>query len=154
MTDDPHTGGDSKAAEDIFPPKDGTEKDISHDYPDSALKTAKEVKLHARLSTGTVNVSRHWKEGGVLVKEEDDEGTIEVQLFAHDHLAKVGTSASMTLNMENYESVRVEVHAELPCYIEEMAAAFVGVKDFVDKRLSEEVKNLQAYREERKKKGR
>lgn len=94
---------------------------------------------------GFVTVTRTYKEGGVVSKEDSSEDTIEVRMF-EGATATIGHNARMTISLPNYESVQVGVHCSVPCYIEEMNDAYLVAKAFVDKKLNEEVDSIREYR--------
>ena len=102
--------------------------------------------------TGLIQVSRIYTEGGEIVREEADEETIEVRTFKSD-VATIDFGIGMTLNLGNYESVRVNVGITLPTYIEQQEAAYASAKKFVDTKLNEEVDKIRTYRKEKDKKG-
>lgn len=56
--------------------------------------------------------------------------------------AKVGFSVGLTLNMGNYESARIEVSVEVPCYKEEIDEAYEYAKHMCSTRLQEEVQSV------------
>jgi hypothetical protein len=66
-----------------------------------------------------------------------------------DHILKVGTftttparvtiSKGLTLNLGNYESCRVTVGIEMPCYVEEATEVAEAINAMVESRLQQEV---------------
>ncbi len=69
-----------------------------------------------------------------------------------DHIHQVGTfkttparvtiSKGLTLNLGNYESARVTVGVEIPCYVEEVEAVAEAINVLVEKRLQDEVLDI------------
>lgn len=53
--------------------------------------------------------------------------------------ARVKRSYGLTVNLGNYESARVEVGVEVPCYKEEVSEADAFAAQFCEERLEEEV---------------
>lgn len=104
------------------------------------------------IKPGTLKVSRTWKDGARVTKEESEEEKIEVAQYLTTP-ANVGFACSMTKNMGNYESVKFDVSCHLPCYSEELDAAFAAAKKFVDMQLNKEVAALIEYRDEKKRRG-
>ena len=102
---------------------------------------------------GKVSVSRQYKDGKLVTREEGGEEQILVARFPGAvEPAWVGFSARMTVNLGNYESCQMAVEARVPCHVEEMDDAFAFVKDFVDKRLGNVYLDVRDYRDELKKK--
>ena len=66
---------------------------------------------------------------------------IKVRVFATDTI-RVGTTLGVTMNMGSYESMRVDVKVDMPCYIEEAKECFGQVVRFAFSRLKEEVEGL------------
>jgi len=97
--------------------------------------------------TGTLLVDRTYKENSVIVKEEHDGEQIEVRTVPPGvPLAKVGFECSITTNMDNFESVRLQVSVELPCLVEEVDECYGAAKALVDTKLNREVEELKEYR--------
>ncbi len=96
-----------------------------------------------------VRVHRMYKESGVLTHEEfTDEHIIEVRAPAENiNMASVAAGSSMTLNLGNFESVKVDVKVTLPCYVEEVTDCYKAAKAIVDLHLNGEVAAIRAYRE-------
>jgi len=55
----------------------------------------------------------------------------------------VGFHGSQTINTGNYNSIKVGVWVELPCYEEEIADAYKRAKEFVEQRLQAEVAEIE-----------
>lgn len=94
-------------------------------------------------------ITRRYYDGKALTKEEAEELPIEVRDYTGKSLAKVSHSVSMTLNLGNYESVKVGVSVELPSTVEELGEAFKVAKAFVDAKLNIEVQEIKEYRKSR-----
>jgi hypothetical protein len=73
--------------------------------------------------------------GSEEVTEQD--ATIQVREF-HTEPARVSIEKGLTLNLGNYESARVTVAVSVPCYLEELEAAYNFADGFVMKKLEEE----------------
>lgn len=99
-------------------------------------------------ATQTIKVARTYKDGGVVVKESDEDTPVEVRMAVLGApMAKVRASNSMTLNLGNFESVKLEVAIELPCYVEELEEAFKTAKKLTDMKLNKEVAVIRNYRD-------
>lgn len=86
----------------------------------------------------TIKVSRMYRNGKSLVREEADAEPIEVRKF-DGNVAKVEFSARTTINLGNYESVQIGVSVSLPTYVEELEECYQAAKQFVDLKLNAEV---------------
>lgn len=71
----------------------------------------------------------------VLVDEYEE---IEIQVFETDP-AFVGVKAGTTKSLRQFESLRVDVTAQLPCYVERMDETFAYAADWAADKLMEEV---------------
>lgn len=67
--------------------------------------------------------------------------TIEVHRFVTE-AAKVSVSMGLTLNLGNFESARIDVSVVVPCYREEVDAAYKYAHSWVEKRLGAEVQSI------------
>jgi hypothetical protein len=87
-----------------------------------------------------LTVTRQYKHGGEKV--EDDEvladDTLEVLDF-HVPPGEVDVRVGVTKNLGNYESVHVSVGLRVPCYREEAVEAFNHAREFVTKRVQDEI---------------
>lgn len=55
---------------------------------------------------------------------------------AHPALVRVGVGT--TINMENYESMRIDVHVTLPCHPDDIEDTYLKASEFVGEKLREE----------------
>lgn len=55
-----------------------------------------------------------------------------------EHVASVGTSRGITLNLGNYESARIDVWMSLPVDVENVEKGYAVAAEFVEKKLEEE----------------
>jgi hypothetical protein len=102
-------------------------------------------------SSGSLMVNRMYYASKVLTKEEATEETIEVRKPAVGiPLAQVSVGGSMTVNMGNFESVKLYVGVTLPCYVEEVDSCYSVAKLFVDKHLNLEIAALRDHRDSKK----
>jgi hypothetical protein len=91
----------------------------------------------------TVMVRRQFSTKGAEGPIEESDRTLEVHTFAVEP-AKVTFEAGATINMGNYESVRLTVGVSIPCYLEELSDALVHARDFVEKELEKQVKDARS----------
>lgn len=100
--------------------------------------------------SGKIMVTRTYKKSGAVIDESSSEDQLEVQRFV-TFPATVSMDGGMTLNLGNFESMKIGVFASIPCYKEEINEAFEYVKELTANRLSLEVREAQEFRESRKK---
>lgn len=93
----------------------------------------------------TVTVTRTYRASGKDVSEEQDSDNLNVRTFVTEP-AKVRLGYGLTINMGNYESARVEVSIEVPCYAEEVDAAYAYAEEWVTRRIESEKKNVETKR--------
>lgn len=104
-----------------------------------------------REEQGTIEVSKMYKEGSVVKKEDVDVENINVMVFPDlaIPIAEVECTSSITLNLGNYESAKIGVSVRLPCFVEELQDAYTTAKKFVDDRLNGEAKEIRDWREKK-----
>lgn len=91
----------------------------------------------------TLWVHRTFKVAGETTSEEQDQGPIEVRVF-QTIPARVSARLGRTINLGNYESIRLEVGVEYPCYAEEVedGTALSAVTGIVGDFLANEIEAL------------
>lgn len=94
-------------------------------------------------TNGKVWVSSQYKRSGVLMDEEHNENLIEVDSFGTDP-AYVKVSLGMTVNLGNFESLRVDAGVTLPCYKEEIDDAYDKAYSIAEKQLFSKVNEAKA----------
>lgn len=72
----------------------------------------------------------------VFGQEEVSQERIKIRPFLTNP-ASISMKAGFTKNLGNYESMRVDVMATMPCYVEEIDDAYEQVKDWVDSRIGD-----------------
>lgn len=93
---------------------------------------------------GTITVRREFLEGGKTLSEtiddydEEDVPAIAVRRFVSPP-ARVMVAHSATVNMGNYESVKVTVGITLPCYPVEVDDCYTFADEWVSAKLLKEV---------------
>ena len=68
----------------------------------------------------------------------EEKQLIQVRPFATDP-AHICVKLGRTINLGNYESAKIDVSVDIPCYVEECQRVYREVMDFVQERLTEEV---------------
>jgi hypothetical protein len=77
----------------------------------------------------------------VFGQESAEAEHIEVRPFATVP-AMVGVKLGRTVNLGNFESARIDVSLEVPCYREEILRMYPALFNHVSERLSEEVSKI------------
>lgn len=99
---------------------------------------------------GQLTVTRQFTKSGERVGEDADEEVLDVAQFPEGvKPAEIDYRQGITVNMGNFESVRVDVGVKYPCFAEEADEAFVFVKRFVESRISNELASLRDARKQR-----
>jgi len=96
---------------------------------DEAKKAEKGQEIHVVDSIMEVRKT-------VFGQEEVSQERIRIRPFVSAH-ASISVKAGFTKNLGNYESMRVDVMATMPCYPEEIDDAYQQVKDWVDGRIGD-----------------
>ena len=98
--------------------------------------------LDLRSEEGKFTTRRASYHRGTLIKdtEMESDGTVCVPKF-EGPVGRVGVSGSVTKNMGDFNSVRVEVRADVPAYAEEseMNRAYDFCTKFVDDKIANEL---------------
>lgn len=94
-----------------------------------------EENLKQTVGKSTLMVRSQFKfaDGTESEAEEKDE-LIAVHKFLAPP-AKVGCGMGLTINMGNYESARIDVVVEVPCYKEEVEEAYAYARQFCESRI-------------------
>lgn len=114
------------------------------ELPESSVVATSDTEV-----TGTLVYGRIWSKSGKLISADDSEELITIPKVPNVPLASVGYSSGMTLNLGDYESVKIGVSVTLPSPLAEIEEAFKVAKDFVDRRLGTEVGLVKSYRAKR-----
>lgn len=102
-------------------------------------------KATAEEKTATFVVTNTYSKSGKPAGENVDEGTIMVRRFETD-VAVVGVDYGMTMNLGNYESVKVNVALQMPCYVEEIDGAHEFAAKWVEDRVGKEINLIRSKR--------
>jgi len=105
-----------------------------------ADKATKDVPVVLRVSRQIKN-----RKTGVVSLDETKDETIEVHRF-QTAPAVVGCEMGLTMNTGNFESARVSVSISVPCYKEEIEAAYEWSKDFCEARVKAEAAEVAAMK--------
>lgn len=69
--------------------------------------------------------------------------TIQVTKFETEP-AKVHVGFGLTINLGNYESARLDVSVEVPCYKEQVDDAYQAAKGWVEQRIHQEIEEIKS----------
>lgn len=86
-------------------------------------------------------INNRFTSKGELVREASAEEVVEVSRF-ETMPAIVRRGYSLTMNLGNYESAKVDVGIEVPCYLEDVEAADEWAKRWVELRIRQEVRSV------------
>lgn len=116
-----------------------------------AGSVADEVEKRLLGESTPIMISRRFYEGRALTREEATDQKVEVRRPPPGvPVAEVEFGTGMTINLGNFESVRLDVRVKLPCVVEEVGEAYKAAKAFVDGKLNKEVADIREYRKSRK----
>jgi hypothetical protein len=109
----------------------------------AAVLTRSEDMQH--LAETKLTVQRQFTRSGRDVGlAKDVSESLEVRQFATEP-AQVAVKMGMTVQLGNYESVRVDVSLTVPCYFEEHEVAYEYARGFVEKRVIDEANEAKRY---------
>lgn len=98
------------------------------------MRTRRKVKVDRRTAEGKIWVHARICRPGEPDEDLEDSEEIEVQVFdVEPAYARVG--AGVTKKIREYESLRVDVGASIPCYREQLAEQMEVTAEFVAERL-------------------
>ena len=75
---------------------------------------------------------------GDIYKETASEEVVTTHVF-EGPVAKVVRGYGLTLNLQNYESARLDVRVEVPCHVEDIDKADEWARQWVEERVKAEV---------------
>jgi len=101
------------------------------------MRTRRKVKVERQTAEGKMWVHARICRPGESDEELEESEEIEVQVFETEPAyARVG--AGVTKKIREYESLRVDVGASIPCYREQLAEQMEVTAEFVAERLDKE----------------
>lgn len=98
------------------------------------------VRTAPEAREGTIFVTTQYGKTG---EEKNAELKIEVRKFDVEP-AYVRANYGLTINLGNYESARCDVSVTLPCYVEEVPAAFEKAWGIAKDQIKEQVKSIKS----------
>lgn len=90
---------------------------------------------------GSIIIERQYK----ISKEEETLSTKTLKTPITKFIttpAKVAVKYGVTMNMGNYESARVDVTVEMPCYKEDVHECYALVSSYVEELISDQIKQI------------
>lgn len=115
---------------------EAVESDIREVDPDDYLAASFERPVDA--TVGEVTVARTYRISGIDEREESDAILTPVHRFVTKP-AEVSVGLGATVNLKNYEFVRIDVRVTLPCYKEDVEAAYEEALKFANAKLGEQI---------------
>jgi hypothetical protein len=88
---------------------------------------------------GTVTVSKT-----ILKQTTQKQEKIEIRPFVTDATASVGIRLDRTLNIGNFESIKLGVSLTVPCYMEEVVDVFHQTIKLTKELMEEQLEKLEA----------
>lgn len=104
------------------------------------------------VSDGRVSTFRRYFDGKILTRE-DEESPETIELVRPPEgvpMASVSYGCTMTLNLGDYESLKLSCMVTLPTPVEELGEAWEAAKAFASVRLNKEIADAMAYRAARR----
>lgn len=101
--------------------------------------------------TGMLIASRTYSVSGTVRSSTDEDEQIEVpQLDPNLAQARVEYQSSTTVNIGNFESIKVGVSVSLPSYITELHECYEAAKQFVEAKIQQHMVEIRELKESRK----
>jgi hypothetical protein len=90
-----------------------------------------------------ISVSKTHYEREALISETHEEDIIQVPKF-EGPVANIEVGGGLTLNIGNFQSVRIDVRCQLPCYpiLEDMNNCYNVAKNFVEEKIKASVEEV------------
>lgn len=82
------------------------------------------------MKEGTLEVVKQFTQRGAVVDEQSADHALFVREFKTNP-ARVGVDFSKTINLGDYNGVKINVSASVPCYVEELDDAYAWLRDKV-----------------------
>jgi len=127
--------------------------DAAEPEPEAVEEAEPEVKIEKTVKVahssapdvvakvGRVLVERHFTKAGKLVDSDGSEELLEVKTFLAPP-ANVGVGYGATINLGDYNSAKVNVLVNVPCYTEEIDGAILFASGVAEKRVRREVAEI------------
>ena len=93
------------------------------------------------VSETKANISKIYKEGGQVVKEDNKDEYMPTPMY-EGNPAYINLMGSMTKNLGNYEACKISISLTYPCNPDDIDESYIKIKNWVDKRLSDEIAEL------------
>lgn len=81
----------------------------------------------------------------VVLDSKENESTKEEMIYVNKFEtanATVSVGRELKINLGNYQTAGVNVHVSIPCYVEEIEEAYKKAKEFAERKIEEEVKEI------------
>lgn len=87
---------------------------------------------------GFVATKMTYKGDTVHEEEREEEGFLEATFTSEDPPATIRVGTGMTINLGNFESLRIDVAVTIPCHRSALDEAYEHAQDFVMTKMEEE----------------
>ena len=97
------------------------------------------------MNNGTVNVSVEYRKSKQITAQDQREEMIDVENNG-EKTAEVGVGLSMTINLGNYQSAKVDVHVKLPSEPDKasLEGTYTEAAEFCKEHIKKEVASIRA----------
>ena len=99
------------------------------------------MRAKTKSKEGFVRVTKTYSNKGNVISEESMDQTILVRHFNTD-TAQVGLGRTSTINLGDYNSVKVDLYIQVPSYVEELDDAYTFVDVFSRKHMESELEEI------------
>ncbi|NOQ30171.1 MAG: hypothetical protein GQ570_03515 [Helicobacteraceae bacterium] len=100
------------------------------------------AETKSEIKQGKASIDTTMKTGSEVVSESSTEEAVGDPKGYSEPTCNVGVSVGVTRNMGNYNSVKVQVSLNMPCYIEEIDPVYEFTKEWVDNKVDTIVAEL------------
>jgi hypothetical protein len=97
-----------------------------------------------RVESAEALVTRTVKLQGGKTEESQDVQQVQVHRFITEP-ATVAVSMGLTLNLGRYETARIDVGLKVPCYLEEVDAAYEYARKWVEEKVTAEAEDVRKF---------
>lgn len=104
-----------------------------------AAAAPKPAPNQVRVESGRATTTRTVSDRQGPYHESSGEEVVSTRRFAPaEQVASVKVGAGLTLNLGNFESLRIDCHVTLPCSVDDLDATYEVASDFVSRKIEEE----------------
>ena len=93
------------------------------------------------VSETKANISKIYKEGGQVMKEDNKDEYMPTPMY-EGNPAYINLTGGVTRNTGDFNSVKISISLTYPCNPDDIDKSYEKIKNWVDKRLSDEIAEL------------